>query len=104
MRHGKGSGGALNRFNGRGPAIPPQKIYTPVRPAQKALGHAEIEAASQLPQESPEFVAFVVDTVNLPAQMAPAVAEAISQQKWKIAPNPLGTIRTAAHQAAKRMG
>lgn len=54
--------------------------------------------------ESPEFQAFVRDVVNMPVEMAPSVAAAIRQQKWKIAPNPLGVLRTAAHQEAKRAG
>ncbi len=105
MFRGKKAGmGAVNRFNQRGPAIPPQKDYTPVRPGQKLFGTAEIEAASQFPQDSPEFITFVEDVVNMAAEMAPAVSEAIHQQKWKISPNPLASIRTAAHQAANRLG
>ncbi len=97
--------GKSNRFaNHRGPSIPPPKTYEPVRSVRKPAGYAEIETASQSPQDAPEFIAFVKDVVNMPAEMAPAVAEAIRQQKWKIAPNPLATIRTAAHQEAKRMG
>ena len=104
MRRDRPSGfGKGNRFNQRGPAIPPPKNYTPVRPAQKPHGHADIEAASQLAQDSPEFVAFVVDVVKMKAELAPAVFEAIRQQKWKISPNPMATIRTAAHQEARRM-
>ena len=52
-----------------------------------------------------EFLHFVREVVKMPEALAPAVAEAIRQQKWKIAPNPLGTIRhVAAHQEARRMG
>jgi hypothetical protein len=40
----------------------------------------------------------------MPEPMIPAIQEAIRQQRWKIAPNPLASIRTAAHQEAKRMG
>jgi hypothetical protein len=36
--------------------------------------------------------------------MIPAIEEAIRQQRWKIAPNPLASIRTAAYQEAKKMG
>ena len=36
--------------------------------------------------------------------MTPAVQEAIRQQRWKINPNPLAAVRTAAHQEAKKMG
>lgn len=57
----------------------------------------------KLEQDSPEFGAFVVDVAKMPVEMAPAVAEAIRQQKWKIAPNPLAVVRNAAHQEAKRM-
>jgi hypothetical protein len=54
--------------------------------------------------ESPEFQAFVRDVVNMPVEMAASVAAAIRQQKWKIAPNPLAVVRTAAHQEAKKAG
>ena len=105
MKPGKGSRFAANRFAAnRGPTIPPVKEYAPARRVQKPPFHAEIEAASQMTQDSPEFLAFVQEIVNMPAVMAPGVAEAIRQQKWKIAPNPLAAIRTAAHQEAKRMG
>src|SRR5581483_9406149 len=88
----------------RGPSIPPKSDYAPTRSMQKPPFHAEIEAASTFAQDSPEFLAFVRDVVNMPVEMAPAVYEAIRQQRWKISPNPLAGIRTAAHQEAKRMG
>ena len=88
----------------RGPAITTAKDYAPKRTAQSPIGYAEIEAASHTAQDSKEFMVFVRDVVNLSAEMAPAVAEAIREKKWKISPNPLGAIRTAAHQQAKRLG
>ena len=88
----------------RGPSVPTAKNYEPTRPAQPPAGYAEIEAASHKAQDSPEFVNFVRDVVNLPASMAPAVAGAMAQKKWKVSPNPLGAIRTASHQEAKRLG
>jgi hypothetical protein len=88
----------------RGPTVPPARDYTPTRNANKPKFYAEIEAASQFEQDSPEFQAFVRDIVNMPLEMAPSVAAAIRQQKWKIAPNPLAVIRTGAHQEAKRYG
>jgi hypothetical protein len=88
----------------RGPTVPPRRDYSPTRSAHKPPFHAEIEAASQLEQDSPEFQAFVRDIVNMPVEMASSVAAAIRQQKWKIAPNPLAVIRTGAHQEAKRSG
>jgi hypothetical protein len=95
--------GKVARFlDPRAPTIAPPTTYVPTRTAQKPAGYAQIEAASQFNQDTPEFIAFVKDVVNMPVEMAPAVSEAISQQKWKIAPNPLAVIRTAAHQAAKR--
>jgi hypothetical protein len=98
-RRGKGKG-----FDHRGPAVPPPKAYEPVRRTQKPLGYEDIEAASQAADESPEFLAFVTEKLNMPATMAPAVRDAIGQQKWKISPNPLAQVRTAAWQAARRMG
>jgi hypothetical protein len=106
MQRGKNSrrAKAAHFFNQRGPSIPPQKNYQPTRSANKPAGYSEIEAVSQLEQDSPDFLAFVRDVVKMPPQMAPAVAESIRQQKWKISPNPLAAIRTSAHQEAKRMG
>lgn len=57
----------------------------------------------KMEQDSPEFRTFVTEVAKMPAEMAAAVTEAIRQQKWKIAPNPLAVIRNAAHQEAKRM-
>jgi hypothetical protein len=88
----------------RGPSVAPAKVYEPNRPAQRPAGYDDIEAASQMAQDSREFLDFVREVVNLPVQMAPAVAEAIRQKKWRISPNPLGAIRTASHQEAKRLG
>ena len=88
----------------RGPTVPPTKDYAPTRSMHRPPFHAEIEAASQMDPDSPEFQAFVRDIVNMPPEMAPNVAAAIRQQKWKIAPNPLAVIRTGAHQEARRMG
>ena len=106
MKFSKGSrrNGANQFASNRGPTVPPKRDYTPTRSAHKPPFHAEIEAASQLEQDSPEFQAFVRDVVNMPVEMAPSVAAAIRQQKWKIAPNPLAVIRTGAHQEAKRYG
>ncbi len=86
------------------PSVPPARTYVPTRSAQKPPFYAEIEAASQWPYESDQWDAFVRDVVQMPETMKPAVQEAIRQQRWKIAPNPLASIRTAAHQEAKRMG
>jgi len=84
--------------------LPPAKDYSPIRTTRRPPFHAEIEAASLLSPEDAEFQSFVRDIVNMPVEMAPSVFAAIRQQKWKIAPNPLGVIRTAAHQEAKRAG
>jgi hypothetical protein len=43
-----------------------------------------------------------MEVVGLPEHMASSVAAAIWQEKWKISPNPLASIRTAAHQEARK--
>lgn len=88
--------------SGRGPTVAPPKDYAPTRSRRKPPFHAEIEAASNLPDDSPEFRAFVRDVVGVPELMVPSVAAAIRQQKWQISPNPLAAIRTAAHQEARK--
>jgi hypothetical protein len=86
-------------------SVPPiPDIYSPKRPAQSLAGYAEIEAASKAAQDSAGFADFIRDIVKMPAEMAPAVAEAIRQNRWRVSPNPLGAIRTASHQEAKRLG
>ena len=93
------------RFRGQHQQItPPQKPYVPTRSTQKPPFYNEIEAASRLPPDAPEWGAFVRDVVQMPEAMTLAVQEAIRQQRWKIAPNPLASIRTAAHQEARKMG
>jgi hypothetical protein len=86
------------------PSVPPSRNYVPTRSDKKPPFYAEIEAASQWPHDSEAWGAFVRDVVQMPENMTPAVQEAIRQQRWKIAPNPLAVIRTAAHQEARRMG
>ena len=87
---------------GRGPTVAPPKDYAPIRGGRKPPFYAEIEAVSNLPDDSPDFRTFVRDVVGVPEYMAPSVADAIRRQKWKISPNPLALIRTAAHQEARR--
>ncbi len=76
---------------GRGPTVAPPKDYAPTRSGRKPPFHAEIEAASNLPDDSPDFRIFVLEVVGVPEHMAPSVAAAIRQQKWKISPNPLAS-------------
>jgi hypothetical protein len=93
-----------NQFSGgRGPTVAPPKDYAPNRSGRKPPFHAEIEAVSNLPEDSPDFRTFVRDVVGVPEAMAPSVAAAIRQHKWKISPNPLASIRTAAHQEARKL-
>jgi len=87
---------------GRGPTVAPPKDYAPTRSGRKPPFHAEIEVASNLSDDSPEFRTFVIEVVGMPEHMASSVAAAIRQQKWKISPNPLASIRTAAHQEARK--
>jgi hypothetical protein len=86
-------------------SVPPAPdIHSPKRPAQSLAGYAVIEAAGKMAQGSAAFADFVRDVVKMPAEMVPAVGEAIRQNRWKVSPNPLGAIRTASHQEAKRLG
>ncbi len=102
LRLGKGNQPRKQFFSGRGPTVAAAKDYAPARAKQKPPFYAEIEAVSNLPEDSPEFRAFVRDIVSVSEEMAPSVAAAIRLQKWKISPNPLASIRTAAHQQARR--
>jgi hypothetical protein len=93
------------RYRGNNyPSVPPNRTYVPTRSTQKPPFYAEIDAASQWPPDAEAWSDFVRDVVQLPENLKPAVQEAIRLQRWKIAPNPLAAIRTAAHQEAKRMG
>jgi hypothetical protein len=93
------------RYRGQNyPSVPQNRAYAPTRSAQKPPFYSEIETASKWLPNSEEWQAFARDVVQMPDTMIPAIQEAIRQQRWKIAPNPLASIRTAAHQEAKRMG
>ena len=102
MKFGNGKNPRKHFAQGRGLTVAPLKNYAPTRSGRKPPFHAEIEAASNLPDDSSDFRTFVLDVVGVPEHMAPSVAAAIRQQKWKISPNPLASIRTAAHQEARR--
>ena len=102
MKFGKRKNPRMQLAAGRGPTVAPAKDYAPARSARKPPFHAEIEVASNLLDDSPEFRTFVIEVVGMPEHMASSVAAAIRQQKWKISPNPLASIRTAAHQEARR--
>jgi hypothetical protein len=86
------------------PQVPPNVPYVPTRSAHKPPFYPEIEGASQWSPDAEQWQAFVRDVVQMPATMTPAIQEAIRQQRWKIAPNPLASVRTTAYQEAKRMG
>jgi hypothetical protein len=93
------------RYRGQNyPSVPQNRTYVPTRSTQKPPFYADIENASKWAPDAPEWQTFARDVVNMPETMVPAIQEAIRQQRWKIAPNPLASIRTAAHQEAKRMG
>jgi hypothetical protein len=102
LKFDKGKNQIKQLAAGRGPTVAPAKDYAPVRSARKPPFHEEIEVASNLPADSREFRTFVTEVVGMPEHMASSVAAAIRQQKWKISPNPLASIRTAAHQEARR--
>ena len=86
------------------PSVPQSQTYVPTRTAQKPPFYPEIEMAGRWPSDSDKWTAFVRDVVQMTGTMIPAIQEAIRRQRWKIAPNPLASIRTAAYQEAKRMG
>jgi hypothetical protein len=88
---------------GRYPSVPPKQDYAPTRNAQKPPGYAEIEAVSAS-NDSEAWLAFVRDVMKMPESFTPAIQEAVRQQRWKIAPNPVASIRTIAYQEAKKMG
>ncbi len=93
------------RYRGQNyPSVPQTRAYVPTRSAQKPPFFSEIETASKWAPDAEEWQAFARDVVQMGDAMIPAIQEAIRQQRWKIAPNPLASIRTSAHQEAKRMG
>jgi len=57
---------------GLGPTMAPPKDYAPARSRRKPPFHAEIEAASNLSDDSPEFRTFVTEVVGIPSTWLPA--------------------------------
>jgi hypothetical protein len=86
------------------PTIQPHKDYAPTRSAVKPQGFAEIEAVSQLPDDSEGWARFMADFAHMPAEMTAAIQEAIRQPQWRISPNPMAAIRKAAYQEHQRRG
>jgi hypothetical protein len=87
------------------PSIPQKRDYTPTRSDRKPPGYVEIEAVSQLtPADSAAWSVFVRDVMRMPESYTPAIQEAVRQQRWKIAPNPIASVRTIAYQEAKKLG
>jgi hypothetical protein len=87
----------------RYPSVPPKQDYAPTRSAQKPPGYAEIEAVSGS-DDAEAWSVFVRDVMKMPDSFTPAIQEAVRQQRWKIAPNPVASIRTTAYQEAKKLG
>ena len=85
------------------PSVPPKQDYSPTRSAQKPRGYAEIDAVSQLAPDAPEWSVFVKDVMQMPETYILPVQEAVRQQRWKIAPNPIASLRTAAYQEARKV-
>jgi hypothetical protein len=67
---------------GRSPTVAPQKDYLPVRSGRKPPFHAEIEAASNFPDNSPEFRTFVMEVVGMPEHMASSDAATLPNAEW----------------------
>jgi hypothetical protein len=86
------------------PTVRPQADYSPTRSAVKPPGFAEIDAVSLCAADSEAWEPFVRDVAQMPAAMTPAIQEAVRQAQWRIAPNPMATVRKLAYQEAKRMG
>ena len=90
--------------NAKYPSVPPKQDYAPKRTTQKPPGYAEIEAVSQSGLNDEAWLSFVRDVMKMPESFTPAIQEAVRQQRWKIAPNPVASVRTTAYQEAKKLG
>ena len=73
-------------------------------PTEDPPGYSEIENASRLVADSDEWLPFITRVLKLDSWMVPAVQEAVRQQRWRNAANPIGYVRTAARREANRLG
>jgi hypothetical protein len=68
-------------------------------------GYAEIKAASALHPDSGAWAFFMREIIRLPREMTPAISQVIRLEMWKLAPNPLEAVRSAANRGTwPRMG
>ncbi len=88
---------------GKYPSIPPKQDYSPTRSVRKPPGWAEIDAVSQT-ADTAAWATFMQDVMKMPETFTLAVQEAVRQQRWKIAPNPVASVRATAYQEAKKLG
>jgi hypothetical protein len=65
-------------------------------------GYAQIEALSHLASDSADWWPFVRDVLNLPFSMLPAVRYAVKAGGWRIAKDPVGQLKNAAENHARR--
>jgi hypothetical protein len=66
-------------------------------------GYTAIEAANKLPADSDDWGAFMKDVMGFPLSMLPSVQRVICRNLWKIARDPLGSVRGSAERDHRRI-
>jgi len=73
----------------------------------KRPGYQEIDAASRLTPESDQWEQFMVKVLKFPKSelwRTPAAQEAIRQDRWRSAPNPIGYVKTVTIRESLKLG
>ncbi len=67
-------------------------------------GYNEIAAVCSLSRNDPAWLSLMGKTLNLPAWMLPAVVRAVNQGAWRLANDPITSVRQHAIRVARRTG
>jgi len=72
-------------------------------PSTSAAARIKLEALTGLPDDAPEWPAFLRDEMRLALWMLPAAQAAVRQGAWRAASDPVAHIRASVHRLAIAM-
>ena len=72
-------------------------------PSTSAAARIKLEALATLPDDAPQWPAFLRDEMRLAPWMLPAAQAAVRQGAWRLASDPVAQVRASVHRFAIAM-
>ena len=72
-------------------------------PSTSAAARTQAQALTVLPDDAPEWPAFLRDEMRLALWMLPAAQAAVRQGAWRAASDPVAQVRASVHRLAIAM-